>query len=179
MLNTALVLNDSRGREIFRILQQCPDLELVGVADVSGDSSWLTEAERKRYFITGDITRIMALPGLHVLINAANSSVAERLKRGLNEAVELVNASPDSFMSTLLRLKEQLLETRRLKGELGAVLNAVQDAIEVVDNSGIIKYVNPAFTRVTGIPESKRVNRNIFEESPDGALAQSLISKNR
>ncbi|HOL17516.1 MAG TPA: sigma 54-interacting transcriptional regulator [Bacillota bacterium] len=177
MLNTALVLNDSRGREIFRILQQCPDLELVGVADLSGDSSWLTEAERKRYFICGDIARIMALPDLHVLVNAADSSVAERLKRGLSGTVELVNASPGSFVATLLRFKEQLLETRRLKGELGAVLNAVQDAIEVVDSNGIIKYVNPAFTRVTGIPENKRVNRNIFEESPDGALAQSLIKQ--
>ncbi len=175
MLKTALVLDDSRGREIYRTLQQCPDLELVGVADLSGDFSWLTEVERKRHLVCGDIAGIMALPDLQVVVNAADSSVAERLERGLNEAVELINAFPGSFVSTLLCFKEQLLEARRLKGELGAVLNSVQDAIEVVDNNGIIKYVNPAFTRVTGIPESKRVNRNIFEESPDGALAQSLI----
>jgi PAS domain S-box-containing protein len=68
-------------------------------------------------------------------------------------------------------------ETRFLRVNYCAILNSVQDAIEVVDDKGIIKYVNPAFTRVTGIPENKRLNRSIFEVSPHGALAQSLIQQ--
>ena len=59
---------------------------------------------------------------------------------------------------TLLSSGKQLIEARVLKGELWAILNSVQDPIEVVDAQGVIKYVNPAFTRVSGITESKRVN---------------------
>lgn len=178
MLNTALVLDDERGIEIFRVLQQCPDLQLIGLADLSGDFSWLTETERKRFFVTGDAARVITLPDLDVVVNAsADMSTTQRLQRGLNGGVELLDVPPDGFVMALLRSREQLFEARRLKGELGAVLNSVQDAIEVVDSSGIVKYINPAFSRVTGIPESKRVNRNIFEVSPDGALAQSLIKQ--
>jgi len=151
-------------------------LVVVGVADLSGDLSWLTDAERRGYFITGDLSKIVLLSGLKVVVNAAaDRSIALQLKRELSPGVELIDVRPDSFTAALLRFKEQLLETRRLKGELWAVLNSVQDAIEVADSSGVIKYVNPAFTRVTGIPAEKRVQRNIFEASPQGALAQSLI----
>ncbi len=178
MLNTGLILDNDRGIEIFRVLQQCPDLQLIGIADLSGDSSWLTESERKRFFVTADAARVITMPELDVVVNAsADPSTARRLRRGLSEGVELVDVPPQGFTTALLSSREQLLETRRLKGELGAVLNSVQDAIEVVDCSGIVKYVNPAFIRVTGIPENKRINRNIFEVSPDGALAQSLIKQ--
>lgn len=178
MLNTVLVLDNERGIEIFRVLQKCPDLRLIGVADLSGDSSWLTEAERKRFFVTGDAARVITLPDLDVVVNASEDpSTTQRLQRGLNGGIEFLDVPSQGFIMALLRSREQLLETRRLKGELGAVLNSVQDAIEVVDSSGIVKYINPAFTRVTGIPENKRVNRNIFEVSPDGALAQSLIKQ--
>ena len=72
-------------------------------------------------------------------------------------------------------MKQELVEVGRLKGELRGILNAVQDAIEVVDEHGMIRYVNPAFSRMTGIPYSQRVGQNIFEASPHGALATSLV----
>ena len=47
-------------------------------------------------------------------------------------------------------------------------MNAVPEAIEVADADGTIRYVNPSFSRVTGIPAHERVNRNIFDVSPTG-----------
>jgi PAS domain S-box-containing protein len=176
LLNTVLVIEDRCGIELFRFLQQCPGLFLVGLADLSGDSTWLGAEEQKRYFITSDLARITALPGLQVVVNAAaDPRVSESLKLNLKKEVELVDLQASRFLSAVLRARDQLTATRLLKGELWAILHSVQDAVEVVDAAGVIKYVNPAFTRVTGIPESKRVNRNIFEVSPHGALAQSLI----
>jgi PAS domain S-box-containing protein len=178
LLNTALVIDDKRGIEIFRVLQQCPELAVVGVADLAADFSWLTEAERKSFFIAGDVDKVILLPGLNVVVNTAADPFTDgQRQQMLNGGIELVNAPPHGFTAALLRFKEQLLESRRLKGEFWAVLSSVQDAIEVVDSGGVVKYVNPAFTRVTGIPENKRVHRNIFEVSPQGALAQSLIQQ--
>ena len=159
---------------MFRMLQQYAGLRLVGLADLSGKASWLSEAERKNYFVTGELTHVTALPELQVVLDATgDKKVGRRLRDNLKAGVELVELPSGGFLTALIRSREQLLETRLLKGELWAILNSVQDAVEVVDGQGIVKYVNPAFTRVTGIPEKERVNRNIFEVSPHGALAQS------
>ena len=176
MLKAALVVEDQRGIDVFRILQETTGLEIIGLVDLSGNPSWVTEEERQKYYITTDLTRVTALPGLNAVVVVSNErQVQERLKPLLKPHLELVTIPPRGFLMTLLSSGKQLIEARVLKGELWAILNSVQDPIEVVDAQGVIKYVNPAFTRVSGITESKRVNQNIFEVSPYGALAQSLI----
>ena len=44
----------------------------------------------------------------------------------------------------------------------------------MADKKGIIQYVNEGYTRITGIPASKRIGSNVFDVSPDGALAEVL-----
>lgn len=158
------------------MLKEYPALQVVALADLSDGPSGLQEIALKDCYVTSDLARIAALPELDAVIDATgNPAAGDRLRKLLNKNVELVDLFSSSFLTALLHSGEQFWEARRLKGELWAVLNSVQDAIEVVDNRGCIKYVNPAFTRVTGIPEEERVNKNIFRVSPHGALAQSLI----
>lgn len=57
---------------------------------------------------------------------------------------------------------------------VAAILDSLQEAVEVTDSHGNIIYVNPAFCRITGIPFEIRTNQNIFAISPDGALALAL-----
>ncbi|AEF94250.1 PAS modulated sigma54 specific transcriptional regulator, Fis family [Desulfotomaculum nigrificans CO-1-SRB] len=57
---------------------------------------------------------------------------------------------------------------------VSAILDSVQEAIEITDRDGNIIYVNPAFCRITGIPFAQRTRENIFNISPDGALALAL-----
>ncbi|MCL5290674.1 MAG: PAS domain-containing protein [Bacillota bacterium] len=57
---------------------------------------------------------------------------------------------------------------------VAAILDSLQEAVEVTDSHGNIIYVNPAFRRITGIPFEIRTNQNIFAISPDGALALAL-----
>lgn len=178
LLKSALLIEDHRGIEVFRILQQSTELAVIGLADLSGDLSWLTDEERRRYFITTDLARIGALPELEAVVSLLSRSGLSRLvKENLPDKIDLVEVPSEGFLMALLRSQKDLLENRLLKGELLAILNSVQDAIEVVDAKGVVKYINPAFTRVTGIPDNKRVNQNIFEVSPHGALAQSLIQQ--
>lgn len=178
MIKTALVIKGKRGIELFYLLKQCSELDLVGLACPDGKIDWLTEEERKRYYVTADLDKIAALPELETVIDGTGEpAIAEYLVKNLSKGIKIEELKPHSVLSAVVNSREQLLETRTVKGELWAVLNSVQDAIEVVDAKGIIKYVNPAFTRVTGIPESKRLGRNIFEASPHGALAQSLIQQ--
>ena len=178
MIKTALIIKGRRGVELFHLLKQCSGLDLIGLACLDGEIEWLTESERKNYFVTTDLDKIAALPELETVIEGTGDpSVECYLKENLESGVRLEVLKPGSVLNAVISSREQLMETRMVKGELLAVFNSVQDAIEVVDAKGIIKYVNPAFTRVTGIPESKRLGRNLFETSPHGALAQALIQQ--
>ena len=151
-------------------------VSIVGIADLSGDFSWLKQAEKRRFFATQDLVKLLSLPDIDVVLNTTSSQETNQLIHELkNPGVNVMEARPGNLLMALLQSKEELLEAKRLKSELGAILNSVQDAIEAVDTNGVIKYVNHAFTRVTGIPERERVGKNIFEVSPQGALAQSLI----
>ncbi len=178
MLKAAVIVDDPHGVDVFRIFRECEEITIIVLVDLSGDQAWVTEDERKNFYITTDLTRICVQPDLQVAINvAANPEVHRFLENSIASTVELVKIRPGGFLMTLLHSQKQLKETRLLRGELLAILNSVQDPIEVVDSDGMIKYVNPAFTRITGIPESARVNENIFEVSPHGALANSLIQQ--
>lgn len=77
-------------------------------------------------------------------------------------------------MMFIIEEKEKLADIKRVKGELDAILNSVQEAIEVASIDGRIKYVNPSFSRVTSINAGQRIGNNIFDVSPNGALARSL-----
>jgi len=178
LIKTALIIKGNHSAELFRVLQQCDEIELVGVACPDGKIDWLTEKEKKNYFVTADLDKIVALPELETVLDATGEpKIREYLAGKLVNGIKLECLTPHSLLGAIINSREQLLETRLLQGELRAILSAVQDAIEVVNDRGIIKYVNPAFTRVTGIPESKRLGRSIFKVSPHGALAQSLIHR--
>lgn len=178
MIKTALVVKKNSGSELFRALQQYDEIELIALACPDGKISWLSETDRKNCFITADLDKIVALPELEIVIDATGEpEISDYLAGKLRNEVKLERLTPRSLLSAIINSRDQLLETRLLKGELRAILSAVQDPIEVVNDKGIIKYVNPAFTRVTGIPENKRIGRSIFEVSPHGALAQALIQQ--
>jgi PAS domain S-box-containing protein len=178
LIKTALVLRGDQGSDLFHFLEECPELELVALACPDGEISWLTDLERKQFFITADLDKVTAMKELDAVIDGTGEpGIGEYLKKKIKQNVKYEQLIPGSVLHAIFSSREKLLETRLLKGELLAILNSVQDAVEVVDAKGVIKYVNPAFSRVTGIPEQKRINRSIFEVSPHGALAQALIQQ--
>lgn len=113
-----------------------------------------------------DIDVIIDKSGLAEISNQLESLDLQEVAILRGNAVELVEK--------VLKAKEKLQEYERIQGELATILNSVQEAIEVVDEKGIIKYINPAFTRITGIEASERIGKNINDLSPDGALVKVL-----
>ncbi len=63
------------------------------------------------------------------------------------------------------------------KEQLDAILKCAVEGIEAVDNEGNVIFINPAFTRITGICPEERVGLNIFEVNPSGLLAKVLKTK--
>lgn len=71
-------------------------------------------------------------------------------------------------------LSGQLTQSEEHRVKYLSALNAVTEGIQVMDETGIIEYVNPAFSSITGIHPSERIGANVFMVSPDGAAARVL-----
>nr|WP_242825476.1 sigma 54-interacting transcriptional regulator [Desulfitobacterium dichloroeliminans] len=68
----------------------------------------------------------------------------------------------------------EMRDSLRIEEELHVLYNSIQEGIEVAGKDGTIQYVNPYFSRLTGISPHERIGKNIFELSPEGALARVL-----
>lgn len=176
-IGVAIIGGNERAHAIYQMLKAIEEVEVLGLADSNMASPGMREAVKDGVFTASDPAELFCLPGLSVLIETTNDPGLKRhLQRIKPPEVSVIEARAVDLMLVLLKERERLLEARRIKGELEAILNSVQEAIEVADSRGIIKYVNPAFTRITGISEKDRVGRNIFETSPNGALATALCT---
>ncbi|KKM12554.1 Fis family transcriptional regulator [Clostridiales bacterium PH28_bin88] len=166
-----------RGSDICRVLALLERVEVVAIAGDNIQLSGAVAAYCQLY--TNDQAREMLESNEVDLVIEASDDPAfiHQIRQHYPPGVPVLDQG--AAVNLLLMMgeeRERLLELERVKSELSAILHAMQEAIEVVDRNGIIKYVNPAFTRVTGIPESLRIGQSIFEVSPQGALAQALQS---
>ncbi len=176
------------GSSIYNLLKGVNYVNIVGVADINEDAPGMLLAKQDGVYVINDFVKLFEQQkGIDVIIEATGrADVQRRIHQSKTDKAAVMDAQAADLMMMVLKdkhelmlEKEELLEIKRIKGELDAILNSVQEAIEVTDNNGIIKYVNPAFSIITGIPEDQRIGRNIFTESPDGALAECLRNKKR
>lgn len=178
MVNVAIVGAGAGGTTIYRTLRTMKMINIVGIADKNPFAPGMILAKKDGVFKTIDFVELIRKPGIDVIIEATGQTeVQSRVHHVKHGETAVMEAQAADLMITILEEKEKLLEIKKIKGELSAILSSVQEAIEVADINGEIKYVNPAFSRVTGIPEDTRIGKNIFEVSPEGALAQAIVNK--
>ncbi|MDR1192580.1 MAG: sigma 54-interacting transcriptional regulator [Peptococcaceae bacterium] len=72
--------------------------------------------------------------------------------------------------------REQAERLGKDRERLLAIFEAAQEGIEVADNDGKILYVNQAFVQITKASYQDRLGKNVFDVSPNGALAEVLSS---
>ncbi len=91
--------------------------------------------------------------------------------------VELVGFHTTHALSSLLSfLARQLTHCEEQRVKYLSALNAVTEGIQIMNEAGIIEYINPAFSTITGIHPSERIGTNVFQVSPDGAAVRVLLS---
>lgn len=174
-VKVAIVGAGRDGVSIYKSLKSLKEVEVAGIADINSVAPGiLTECE-DFMLVTDDIDKILKLSELDLIIETTgNQEIQKHLKKYKHAKISIMDIQGANLMIKVFREKEELLEFKKIQGEFSAILNSMQEAIEVADINGTIKYVNPAFTRITGIPETNRIGKNIFKISPDGALATAI-----
>lgn len=163
------------GTSIYKTLRSIEQIKVVIVCDCLEEAPGLKLARLDGVQTRLSLQELLNTPDLDVIIEATgNDSVRKLIARSKNEFTAVIEAQGTDLMMSVIEEKEKLADIRRVKGELDAILNSVQEAIEVASIEGRINYVNPSFSRVTSIPASQRIGQNIFEVSPNSALARSL-----
>ncbi|HZK83675.1 MAG TPA: sigma 54-interacting transcriptional regulator [Desulfosporosinus sp.] len=163
------------GYTVYKTLRSIDHIEISVVCDLLEKNSGMKMARLDGVATCMSLEAFLRVPNIDVIIETTgNPDVQEQLERNKAKTSAMVEAQGANLMMYIIEEKEKLADIKRLKGELDTILNSVQEAIEVVGIDGTIKYVNPSFSRVTSIPESQRIGNNIFDVSPNGALARSL-----
>lgn len=163
------------GSTVYKTLRSIDHIEISVVCDLLEKNSGMEMARLDGVATCVTLDAFLKVPNLDVIIEATgNPDVQEQLERNKAKSSAMIEAQGANLMMYIIEEKEKLVDIKRLKGELDTVLNSVQEAIEVAGIDGKIKYVNPSFSRVTSIPASQRIGHNIFDVSPNGALARSL-----
>ncbi len=80
-------------------------------------------------------------------------------------------------MREIDNLSSELDSVKEMEKRYHSMLEAVHDGICLVDSSGVIAYVNPAYERIVGTQAGELVGRSIYDISPDGARAGVLKLK--
>lgn len=57
-----------------------------------------------------------------------------------------------------------------------SIFDAIQEGVIIIDCQGLVRYVNPAFVRISGVHESEMLDKNVMELHPEGPLAKVIAN---
>ncbi|WP_434512593.1 sigma 54-interacting transcriptional regulator [Desulfitobacterium sp. AusDCA] len=162
------------GSSVYKTLKTIDHFEVVNVCDILETAPGILMARRDGILTSQSIEQFCKNE-MEIIIEATGlPEVQQQIEQLKSTQTSVMEAEGANLMMYIIEEKEKLTELKRLQGRLDTILNSVQEAIEVAGSDGIIKYVNPSFSRVTGISAHERIGQNIFDVSPDGALARVL-----
>ena len=177
VINVAIVGMGRGGTTVLRNLDGLTQIKVVAVADSNMEAPGIALAQKRGIFVTLDFIDLFSLPKLDVIIEATGMvSVQNSIRQHLKPGITLIEADAANLMMLLVIEREHLLSHKEIKEELSTILNSAQEGIQVADSEGTVKYVNPAFEHITGVKREDRIGKNVFEISPNGALAKVLNS---
>ena len=133
-----------------------------------------------------EMHNLMKLIGLRVMAGdrvyvSAEPKDPEAPQADLEEALsamqEMLESDFEEQGAERIHQVDALLhENALMQQRLQMILEAVQDGICVVDRSGVITYVNPAYLRIVHKTPEMVVGTNIYETAPDGNRCAVLKS---
>jgi len=163
------------GSSLLETLMEMDNIQIEGVADIDPSAPGLIVAKKVGIKCFTNAQELLSSCTTDVVFEVTGSKeLVKELRKELPDETVLVEAPAVNILLSIIRERKELLEIKEVKEQLSIILNTAHEGIQMVDKNGIIKYVNQGYTRITGIPASKRIGASVFEVSPDGALAEVL-----
>lgn len=121
------------------------------------------------------VADLCRIEGLELILNLTDDpAVDSALAAHCPDGLMVLERAGLALLDRMAQAEVELEKVSLVKEEMDTILRAAQEGIQLADKDGILRYVNPAFTTITGVPPEHRVGFSVFDVSPDGALAQVL-----
>lgn len=115
---------------------------------------------------------------IDIILMAVNEEAyrkeTEKLKRK-----NRLTIGPETFW-ILEKMARQIDEIQSLTEEqkfFQTILMHSHEGVQFVDSDGIIRYINPSFSRITNVTPEERLGKHIEEVSPNGSLNKAFKTR--
>lgn len=151
---------------------------VAGMVDVTGSGVGQRPAVIPGIPLFDSIESLMKQPGLQFVAGIPgtyNQSINPNYYRPFG-VIPLSAGVLEKLFNLIVEHKEliQLFQDKEL---MEIIMNNVREGLEFCDQDGILRYVNPAYTKITGIEPRERIGTSVFELSSDGALVKALKTR--
>lgn len=112
---------------------------------------------------------------IHVLVFAVkqNKIVQEFLEVKREDSL-IIDRNTFWVLENMVEYRSKIQNLSTDQKLFQTILMYSHEGIQFVDEEGIIRYINPAFSRITNIPSEERIGKHIKDVSPEGALYRAL-----
>ena len=164
----------SQQLEVLRGLKLVHDVELAAVLDPSAKNEevlWFQESPVPVYCSSLSLMEA-SRPDFDLIIDTLGlTDTLDYLEKARSSGSLVYDSRQSEFLAPVF---VRLVKNEQKYRQAEAAMEAAQEGIEVVDENGIITYVNAAFTKILNVPAKDRLGFSVFEVSPDGSLAEVL-----
>lgn len=168
------------GSALIQILSETDRMQIVGVIDTNDYAEGLELAKKYGIHTDNDWKRWIT-DDLDIVIEATGKeTVLEEIIETRSGKTVVIPGSVAYIISELMTEKESLLE--RLKMEMTnqeLILNNIRDGMIVVNEKGIVQFVNKSAERIVGISKRDFIDQPVQEVIENSRLPLVLRSRRR
>lgn len=170
-----------KGSQLPFLVRKFTDFEFVTLAGIVGTAEGGINhqvVEQLGVTVFDSVEGLMNLQGLQFVVeDKENEGTIKKSNCYTPFGVIVVSAPALEKLFVLIDDHKELMQLFRDKELMEIILNNVQEGIQYVDRDGELRYVNTAYTRITGIDPRERIGTNVFTMSRDGALVKALKTR--
>jgi len=171
-IKLAFMVSLEKYKDKFLDMRSIEELELTSIYSPQSNSESFIISDQLQLPVFSDLDIFLRKLSCDVLVDTLGiPGIKERLDEHGKSHIIIITKEQSVFFDILVkRLAEAIKTVKRSE----AIMEAVQEGIQVVDAKGTIVYANSSFVRITGVPLEERIGKNIFDVSPNGSLAEVL-----
>lgn len=95
----------------------------------------------------------------------------------VDNKIKNIEEFDNALQENTINITTELEYIKEIKNEFGSILNHIRDGICLIDQSGIITYINPAYEKIFKIKASDILRKNVRDIYPNRPSVKALEKK--
>ncbi|WP_430785376.1 sigma 54-interacting transcriptional regulator [Virgibacillus flavescens] len=168
------------GNALIQILSETNRMKIVGVIDTKSNAKGI-ELAKKLGIHTDTEWKKWINDELDIIIEATGKeSVLQEIVKARSRKTVVIPGSVAYIIAELIEEKESLLELLKLEmTNQELILNNIRDGMIVVNEKGIVQFINKSAERIVGVSKPKFINRPVQEVIENSRLPYTLQSRRK